>query len=160
MILKIGSLLLALGALTPYCYAVETRFWIQNEQADFEKGTLKKLSLRSDGHLALAPVFKEKLASSAPYLWTLAEDSKGNLYSAGGGPGSSQAKIFVIDAAGKSKVLAELPGMEVHALAIDSKDRIFAATSPDGKIFRVSADGKSEVLYDPKAKYIDRKSVV
>jgi sugar lactone lactonase YvrE len=154
LILKIGSLLLALGALTPYCYAVETRFWIQNEQADFEKGTLKNLSLRSDGHLALAPVFKEQLASSAPYLWALAEDSKGNLYSAGGGPGSSQAKIFVIDAAGKSKVLAELPGMEVHALAIDSKDRIFAATSPDGKIFRVSADGKSEVFYDPKAKYI------
>jgi len=148
LIPKIGSLLLALAALTPYCYAVETRFWIQNEQADFEKGTLKNLSLRSDGRLALAPVFKELLASSTPYLWSLVEDSKGNLYTAGGGPGSSQAKIFVIDAAGKSKPLAELPGMEIHALAIDGKDRLFAATSPDGKVYRVSADGKSEVVYD------------
>ena len=154
MIPKIASLLLALGALTPYCYAVETRFWIQNEQADFEKGTLKHLSLRSDGRLALAPVFKELLASSTPYLWALAEDSKGNVYAAGGGSGSSQARIFVIDAAGKSKTLAELPGMEIHALAIDKNDRIFAATSPDGKVYRVSPDGKSEVVYDPKAKYI------
>ncbi|MEO8131471.1 MAG: hypothetical protein ABI822_30525, partial [Bryobacteraceae bacterium] len=154
MIPKIASLLLALGALTPYCYAVETRFWIQNEQADFEKGTLKNLSLRSDGRLALAPVFKELLASSTPYLWALAEDSKGNLYAAGGGSGASMAKLFVIDQAGKSRTLAELPGMEIHALAIDAKDRIFAATSPDGKVYRVSADGKSEVVYDPKAKYI------
>ena len=138
----------------PSCYAVETRFWIQNEQADFEKGTLKNLSLRSDGRLALAPVFKEMLASSTPYLWALAEDSKGNLYAAGGGSGSSQARLFVIDAAGKSKTLAELPGMEIHALAIDAKDRVFAATSPDGKVYRVSPDGKSEVVYDPKSKYI------
>ena len=141
-------------ALTPLCHAVETRFWIQNEQADFEKGTLKNLSLRSDGRLALAPVFKELLASSTPYLWALAEDSKGNLYAGGGGSGASQAKLFVIDAAGKSRTLAELPGMEIHALAIDAKDRIFAATSPDGKVYRVSTDGKSEVVYDPKAKYI------
>ncbi len=154
MIPKIVSLLLALGALTPICRAVETRFWIQNEQADFEKGTLKNLSLRSDGRLALAPVFKELLASSTPYLWALAEDSKGNLYAAGGGSGSSQARLFVIDAAGKSKTLAELPGMEIHALAIDAKDRIFAATSPDGKVYRISPDGKSEVVYDPNSKYI------
>ena len=154
MIPKIVSLLLALGALTPICHAVETRFWIQNEQADFEKGTLKNLSLRSDGRLALAPVFKELLASSTPYLWALAEDSKGNVYAGGGGSGSSQAKLFVIDAAGKSKTLAELPGMEIHALAIDAKDRIFAATSPDGKVYRIGLDGKSEVVYDPKTKYI------
>ncbi len=154
MIPKIASLLLAIGALTPSCYAVETRFWIQNEQADFEKGTLKNLSLRSDGRLALAPVFKELLASSTPYLWALAEDSKGNVYAAGGGSGSSQARLFVIDAAGKSKTLAELPGMEIHALAIDGKDRLFAATSPDGKVYRISSAGKSEVVYDPKAKYI------
>ena len=154
MIPKIAKLLLALGALTPLCHAVETRFWIQNEQAEFEKGTLKNLSLRSDGRLALAPVFKELLASSTPYLWALAEDSKGNVYAAGGGSGASQARLFVIDAAGKSKTLAELPGMEIHALAIDGKDRIFAATSPDGKVYRVSPDGKSEVVYDPKSKYI------
>ena len=154
MIPKIASLLLAIGALAPTCSAVETRFWIQNEQADFEKGTLRKLSLRSDGRLALAPVFKEVLASSTPYLWALAEDSKGNVYAAGGGSGSSQARLFVIDPAGKSKTLADLPGMEIHALAIDAKDRIFAATSPDGKVYRISSDGKSEVVYDPKAKYI------
>ena len=37
---------------------------------------------------------------------------------------------------------------------MDSKDRVYAATSPDGKVYRISAAGKPEVFYDPKTKYI------
>ena len=33
-------------------------------------------------------------------------------------------------------------------------DRVYAATSPDGKVYRIAANGKPEVFYDPKAKYI------
>jgi sugar lactone lactonase YvrE len=84
------------------------------------------------------------------YLWTLARDSKGNLYGGGG----SDARLYRIGPDGKSKVLAELDGTEIHAVAVDSKDRVYAATSPDGKVYRVAANGKSEVFFDPKAKYI------
>ena len=31
---------------------------------------------------------------------------------------------------------------------------IYAATSPDGKVYRLVAGAKPEVFYDPKAKYI------
>ena len=45
-----------------------------------------------------------------------------------------------------------------EALAIDAQDRIYAATAPDGKVYRVApgakSDAKCEVFYDPKAKYI------
>ena len=37
---------------------------------------------------------------------------------------------------------------------MDSRDRVYAATSPDGKVYRIAGDGKPEVFYDPKAKYI------
>ena len=37
---------------------------------------------------------------------------------------------------------------------MDSRDRVYAATSPDGKIYRITGNGKPEVFYDPKAKYI------
>src|SRR5271157_948819 len=95
------------------CSAVETRFWQHDDQSDFEKGRLTNLSLRSDGRLFLAPEFRELFDSSTPYLWAAAADSKGNLYAAGGGSGSATAKLFVIDAAGKSRVLAELDGLEI-----------------------------------------------
>jgi sugar lactone lactonase YvrE len=140
----------ALGTLR----AVDTKTWQQGEMADFEKGTLTRLSLASDGRLALAPVVKEILDPSVAFLWAIARDSKGNLYAGGGGLGGSKTKLFMVDPSGKSKTLAELEGITVQAIAIDSKDRVYAATSPDGKVYRVDQTGKSEVFYDPKQKYI------
>jgi sugar lactone lactonase YvrE len=150
------SILILLALAVPVCRtgAVETATWRQSEYADFEKGNLKKLSLRSDGRLSLAPVFTEILDSSTPYLWALAEDSKGNLYAGGGGPGSPGARVHVISPDGQSRVLAELDGLEVHALAVDRKDQLYAATSPDGKVYRIGEGAKPEVFYDPGAKYI------
>ena len=51
-------------------------------------------------------------------------------------------------------MLADLDALEIHAIAVDSKDRVYAATSPDGKVYRITGNGKPEVFYDPKAKYI------
>jgi len=131
-------------------FAGQTKTWSQGEFADFEKGILKNLSLRSDGLLALAPHSHELFDTSAAYLWALAQDSKGNLYT-GGGTG---ARLFRIPPDGKGKMLADLDALEIHAIAVDSKDRVYAATSPDGKIYRITGNGKPEVFYDPKAKYI------
>ncbi|HEY3743934.1 MAG TPA: hypothetical protein VGL53_29020 [Bryobacteraceae bacterium] len=134
--------------------AVETRAWRQTDYSDFEKGSLKRLSLGSDGRLTLAPVVKELLDPSVGYMWACAEDSKGNLYAGGGSTTGTSAKLFVIDKAGKSSVAAELEGMEIHAIAIDSKDTVYAATSPDGKVYRIHKGGKPEVFFDPKSRYI------
>jgi len=140
----------ALAILSLPAFAVETRTWTQSEYADFEKGILKDLSLRSDGLLTLAPKFEQVYDTVSPYLWALARDSKGNLY-AGGGP---SADLYRMTPRGEKKKLATLEGLEIHAIAIDSQDRVYAATSPDGKVYRVAPDGKSEVFYDPKTKYI------
>jgi hypothetical protein len=137
-------------AASPESRAAHTRAWVQTDYEDFEKGVLKNLSLRSDGRLTLAPRSEERFDSTSAYLWALAQDSKGNLFT-GGGPG---AKLYRISPAGEKKQLAEFEALEIHAIAVDNKDRVFAATSPDGKIYRVAADGKSEVFYDPKSKYI------
>ncbi len=144
------ALLLAVGLPM---LAVETRFWQQDELSDFEKGNLNKLSVRSDGRLFLAPVVTELLDSSTPYLWTIAADSRGNLYTGGGGPTGSSAKLFQIDRSGTSKVLAEVEGLEIHAIAVDARDRVYAATAPDGKVYRI-VNGKAELFYDPHSKYI------
>src|SRR5947207_772515 len=139
-------LLLLAGAAV----AGQTRTWSESDYAEFEKGNLKNLSLRSDGVITLAPKFQELYDSSSAYLWTLARDSKGNLYT-GGGPG---AKLYRISPKGEKKVLADLDGLEIHAVAVDSKDRVYAATAPDGKVFRVAPNGKCEAFYNPKQKYI------
>jgi hypothetical protein len=142
--------ILLLATLTTLCLAGETRSWTQSNYSDFQKGNLKNLSIRSDGRLSLAPRTTELYDSSTAYLWTLARDSHGNLYTAGG-PG---AKLFRIPPSGKGEKIAEFDALEIHAIAVDSKDRIYAATAPDGKIYRVGPNGRTDEFYDPKQKYI------
>src|SRR5262249_37106550 len=135
--------------------AVETKTWNQESMADFEKGTLTRVSLSSEGHLTLAPAVRELADASVTFLWAVARDSKGNLYVGGGGLGGTKAKILTLDSQGRSRMLAELDGITVQAIAIDRQDRVYAATSPDGQVYRVDASsGKAEVFYDPKTKYI------
>src|SRR5260370_25859835 len=125
------------------CFAVETKFWQQGDRTDFEKGTLHRLSLRSDGRIFLAPEFPEVFDSSTPYLWAIASDSKGNLYTAGCGSGSGSAKLFVLDQSGKSRTFAELEGLEIHAIFENSNSDEDSPTHPDGNIDTVSSDGKT-----------------
>lgn len=144
----------AAAALAVAAYAVETRIWEHSAGADFEKGTIEGLSLRSDGRLFLAPASQQLVDSSAAYLWALAVDSKGNVYAGGGGPGTGPVKLFRITPAGVAETFAELEGFEIQALAVDRQDGIYAATSPDGKVYRISPGGKPEVVYEPRTKYI------
>ena len=142
-----------LGTLVPLA-AVETQTWEHSSLADFEKGTFSRLSISSDGRMTLAPAVKEVLDANTTFLWAIARDSRGNIYTGGGALGGAKSKLFLIDPAGRGKQLAELDGLEVQAIAIDKQDRVYAATSPDGKVYRVDANGRADVFYDPKTKYI------
>ncbi len=151
MTLQMRSAAAALGFLScAVCFGGSTKTWIQSEYADFEKGHLHGLSIRSDGRLTLAPKTTEVFDASTAYLWALAVDSHGTLYT-GGGPG---AKLFSVTAAGVHKTVASFDALEVHAIAIDSADQVFVGTSPDGRVYRIGTDGKCVEFYNPKQKYI------
>ena len=134
--------------------AVDTHVWDESDLSDFVKGTIKHLSLRSDGHIRLAPEFKELDSTSVPYLWAVAQDSKGTLYYAGGAPTGATTKVFSLAPNGKPKTFAELAGLEVHALAVDGEDRVYAAVLPDAKIYRIDKSGKAQIFFNPNCKYI------
>lgn len=139
-------------------YAVDTKTWEQGSMENFDQGTLLHLSLASDGRLAVAPRLRPVYDASVAVLWAIARDSKGTIYTGGGSLGGSRAKLFSIDSQGRGKLLAELDGIGVQAIAIDKQDRVYAATSPDGKVYRIDpgkdASGKADVFYDPQTKYI------
>ena len=67
-------------AIAGVLFGSQTKTWTQGEFADYEKGVLKNLSVRSDGLLTLAPKSRELFDTATAYLWALAQDSKGNLY--------------------------------------------------------------------------------
>ena len=141
---------LLIPLLLPFALAAsQTSIWTQGDASDYDKAILTHLSLRSDGRLTLAPATREVYDSNTGYLWALARDSKGNLWTGGAG-----AKLYRIGADGKGKLMADLDALEIHALAIDAHDRVYVATAPDGRIYRIDGNAKPAVFYEPKAKYI------
>jgi hypothetical protein len=133
--------------------AVETHYWSQDTQVEFEKGSRTGVALRSDGQLSLAPLVKELADASTPYLWSIAIGANGTAYVAGG-PSSNKAAIFELTRAGAWKKFSEIEGMNVFAMAVGRDGRLYAASSPDGKVYKIAANGAAEVFYDPQAKYI------
>jgi hypothetical protein len=102
--------------------------------------------------LELAPKFTLLSDADASYLLSLRVDPKGGLYAAGGSP----AKVFRLDASQNSKpaTVFESTDLVAQAIAFDAKGTLYVGTSPDGKVYRVSASGEKTVFFDPKAKYI------
>src|ERR1041385_6360667 len=98
-------LLAAAGVLV----AGQTRTWSQGDFSDYDKAILKNLSLRSDGRLSLAPKSREVFDTGSPFLWALAQDSKGNLYAGGG----TNANLYRVGTDGKGKLLGGRAGLRV-----------------------------------------------
>lgn len=160
-------LALVLASLTSAAFAQNTHSWEQSKLEEFERGTAKGVSIRSDGSLELAPAFQQIGATSSTYLWGAASDAKGNLYVAAGSP----ARVYRITPKGAVTVIFANSELQVQALAVDNSGAIYAATSPDGRVYRivyspVAAAQKqastqqvapnyiSSVYFDPKTKYI------
>jgi len=136
----------------PSANAEHTRTWRQASYEDFLKGTPHGVAVRSDGRLELAPKFTLVADADASYLWSLRVDPKGALYAAGGSP----AKVFRFEGAvpGKPATVFESTELVAQAIAFDARGNLYVATSPDGKVYRVSASGEKTVFFDPKSKYI------
>ena len=50
--------------------AVETKVWVSSQVQEFDKGTLKGVSLSNSGHISLAPKLVERLDAGASHLWS------------------------------------------------------------------------------------------
>ena len=164
------ALVLLLGLL-PSAFAEGTRTWEQSKFDDFLRGTPKGVAIRSSGALELAPAFKAISTTPATYIWALAADTNGVVYAATGSP----ARVYRITPDGQSQVILEPQELQVQTLILDNKTgALFAATNPDGKVYRIDtrpaveplkpAVGKpapapqpswtSTVYFDPHTKYI------
>src|SRR5438093_6035865 len=119
--------LLPLAAAIPLL-AVTPLVWETRTYDDFRKGKLSNISLTSDDELILAPRFDMVFNTEQTLIWSAVADSKGNVYLGTGHDG----KVFKVDSTGKGALLVDLVELDVLALAVDSKDVLYAGTAPDG----------------------------
>jgi hypothetical protein len=157
--------------LTGLLLAEGTRIWEQWKFDDLIKGTSQGVAIRSSGGLELAPAFKALSTTPSTFIWSIAVDHAGDVYAAAGSP----ARVYRITPDGKSAVIFEPQELQVQALVVAKNGPIYAATNPDGKIYkiehqnaagekskdasekaksRVESGWSSSVYFDPGTKYI------
>jgi hypothetical protein len=153
----------AILVLASVAFGEGTRTWEQSKFDDLSKGTTQGVAIRSSGGLELAPGFKALYTTPSAYIWKIAADAQGNLYAAAGGP----ARVYRVTPAGESSSIFETHELQVQALVVAKNGSIFAATNPDGKVYKidhvhgetagknkVSSDWAFSVYFDPGTKYI------
>src|SRR5208283_4426068 len=146
--------------LSTVTVAEGTRTWEQSKFEELIKGTPKGIALRSEGGLELAPAFKALATTPSTYIWSIASDSAGNIYAAAGSP----ARVYRITPDGQTTTIFEPQELQVQALVVDRNGIVYAATAPDGKVYRLEAakgakaDAKTfwsaAPYFDPGSKYI------
>ena len=159
----LSAVIFSTFALSAFALAEGTRTWEQSKFEELTKGTAKGIALRSEGGLELAPAFKALATTPSTYIWSIASDSAGNIYAAAGSP----ARVYRITPNGESTTIFEPQELQVQALVVDNNDKsgiIYAATAPDGKVYRLEAakgakaDAKTSwnatTYFDPGSKYI------
>ena len=134
-VISFWSLILTAFIFASVASAVNTSLWEQQHHADFEAGKPKDLSLTSNGDLMLSPKIESFTKLKETQVWTLVEDSAGNLYAGTGNEG----KIYKIDADGDTAELYyNSPEVTIYSLAIGPDDALYAGTGPDGLIYKIT----------------------
>lgn len=123
--------------------------WESHTYEDFLKGRFEGVALTRDGRLILAPNLETLADTGDAGIWSVATAPDGTVYFAGGHRG----RLWRYRRGSKAEIVWQAPQPEIFALATDSRGRLFAATSPNGKIF-LFENGKATEYFDPKATYI------
>ena len=121
------------SGLVSTAFAEGTRTWEQSKFDELAKGTATGVAIRSAGGLELAPTFKSLYATPSTYIWAIAADDAGNVYVAAGAP----ARVYRLTPDGKATIIFEPKELQVQALRTGPGGAIYAATAPDGKVYKL-----------------------
>jgi hypothetical protein len=140
-----------------------TKLWSVGRYDEMEKGTAEGVAIRSDGRLEAGPTSSLLYATGKSYVWSMASDAAGNGYLGLGGTASGSAVVMKVSPEGKASQIFEGKELAVQAVRVAADGSVLVATSPDGKLYRISqgggAAGSPTVLFDPamteeKPKYL------
>jgi hypothetical protein len=156
----LGMGLVAAGLLSGIATAQGTKLWTVERYDEMEKGSTEGVAIRSDGRLEAGPASSLVYATGKSYAWSLASDAAGNGYVGLGGTASGSAVVMKVSPDGKATQIFAGKELAVQALRVTADGSVLAATSPDGKVYRIpQGGGEATVVFDPavteeKPKYL------
>jgi hypothetical protein len=148
------------GAWAGVVCAQGTKLWTASRYDEMERGTTDGVAIRSDGRIEAGPGTSLLYETGGNYVWSVAADAAGNAYAGMGGTAAGGAVVMRVAPDGKAAKVFAGKELGVQALRLGVDGAMYAATSPDGKVYRLgAAPGDATVVFDPaltaeKPKYL------
>ncbi|MBI4893774.1 MAG: hypothetical protein HY821_24360 [Acidobacteria bacterium] len=143
------SRLVTLALAAALAFAGPASVWESNTYQDFLKGRFQGISLTRDGRLTLAPALETLANTGEAGVWSVVSAPDGTLFVSTGHRG----RVYQLKPGGQPTLLWSAPLPEVFALTLDAKGRLYAATSPKGRIYRIE-NGKATEFFNPDSAYV------
>ena len=110
---------------------------------EFEKGTPDGVSIESDGHLRQGPGLTELATTPSTFVWSLAVDKTGRIFAGTGSPAS--VLRLGKNPGEKPFTLFESRDLSIQALRFGPDGALYAATVPDGKVYKLNPDATTKL---------------
>lgn len=160
-LLLAGAGVIALCHSTPLrAMAQGTKQWTVSRYDEFQRGTAEGVALRNDGRLEAGMAATTVYRATESYVWSVAKGPDGTILAGVGGSTGGSAAALRISANGSAEKVFAGKELGVQAIRAGAGGAIFAATSPDGKVYRLgNVPGGERVIFDPatteeRSKYI------
>jgi hypothetical protein len=154
----------AVGLASAGAMAQGTKQWTTSRYDEMERGTTEGVAIRGDGRLEAGPATSLLYETGGNYVWSVAADAAGNAYVGLSGTAAGGAVVMRVTPDGKAVKVFEGKELGVQAVRVGGDGRVYVATSPDGKVYRLGAGAgataaDAAVVFDPaqtaeKPKYL------
>jgi len=131
----LGTLCSANGT---WLLAQGTKLWTQSRYDEMERGTTDGVAIRSDGRLEVAPAHALLYTTPGNYVWSIASDAQGDAFLGRGGTSAGSAIVTRVTPDGKAADIFAGKELAIQALHEAPDGTLYAATSPDGKVYRLT----------------------
>lgn len=142
--------LLLVSALSFPQAASGPSFWTVATTEDLVKGTSDGVYVGLSGVVMPGPTLTSRLTTTPAQIWSIARAEDGTLWA---GTGSDGRVIRLRPGQTAEETVFDAPEANIFALAL-SGARLFAASSPDGKVYLIEGDAPARVFFDPTENYI------
>ncbi len=123
------ALLCASFAASLLAHSQSTRLWQLAHAEDLEHGSPQGITITSDGKLRFGPAASEILTTPSTFLWAIVEEPDTEAIDIATG-----SPAYVLR---NGKPLFTTHALAVTALALGPDGNLYAATMPDGKIYKL-----------------------
>lgn len=137
-------------SLAGSAFAQGTKLWTTGRFDEMQRGAPEGVAIRNDGRLSPGPATSLLYTTPQNFVWSVADDGSGGAFVGLGGTSAGSAVVLHVTSAGNADKVFESKEIGVQALRLAPDGTLFAATSPDGKVYRIpNGGGTPIVVFDP-----------